>query len=360
MEILSGRRGGPAASLLRGGLWLASKPYGAAMRARRWAYRRKWLPSKELCFPVVCVGNLTTGGTGKTPMVAWVVDRLLAAGASPAILTRGYRARQGRSDEAELLRELTGAPVAIDPDRVAGARKAISGGADVLVMDDGFQHLRLRRDLDIVLLDATCPWGFDHCLPRGLLREPPAALAAAGAVVVTRADRVAASAVEEILSRAARLSPRASLHTARHAPEALIDETGASRPVDRLSGARVGAVCGIGNPESFFAALRELGAELAWTEALDDHAPDAESHLQAVAQRARQTGVDAVVITQKDAARWPGADLGSPTWQLAVRMRIDRGREELESKLRRIADRAKQCRSEADDVDRPGCAPANP
>ena len=360
MEILSGRRRGPAASLLRGGLWLASKPYAAAMRARRWGYRRKWLPSKEVRVPVICVGNLTTGGTGKTPMVAWVVDRLRELGASPAILTRGYRARQGRSDEAELLLELTGVPVAIDPDRVAGARKAISGGADVLVMDDGFQHLRLRRDLDIVLLDATCPWGFGHCLPRGLLREPPVALAAAEAVVVTRADRVDESAVDGILGRAARLAPQASLHTARHVPEAVIDDARLSRPVDMLAGARVGAVCGIGNPESFFAALRELGAELAWTKALDDHAPDAESRLGGIAQRARQTGVDAVVITQKDASRWPGADLGAPTWQLAVQMRVDRGREELESKLGRIADRAKQCRSEVEDADRPGRTAANP
>ncbi|MCY2924491.1 MAG: tetraacyldisaccharide 4'-kinase, partial [Planctomycetota bacterium] len=130
-------------------------PYAGAVRLRRWAYRKGLLHSHKAGVPVVCVGNLTAGGTGKTPMVAWVVKHLREQGRRPAILTRGYKAHRGISDEAELLKAVTGADVVVQADRVAGAAGAIAAGADVCVMDDGYQHLRLRRDFSIVLLDAT-------------------------------------------------------------------------------------------------------------------------------------------------------------------------------------------------------------
>ncbi|RLG28969.1 tetraacyldisaccharide 4'-kinase, partial [Methanosarcinales archaeon] len=171
-DIMSGRRRGVGAAALRAAAAVASCPYAAAMRLRRWAYRKGVLSSRSARAGVICVGNITTGGTGKTPMVAWVVDRLAQAGKTPAILTRGYRSAEGGSDEAALLKRLTGAAVVVNPDRAAGAKQALAGGADVLVMDDGFQHLRLRRDLDVVLIDATNPFGFGRCLPRGMLREP--------------------------------------------------------------------------------------------------------------------------------------------------------------------------------------------
>ena len=175
-EIMSGRRRGAGASLLRAALATVAGPYAGTMWLRRWMYRRALLPSRRAKVPVICIGNITTGGTGKTPMVAWVVGRLKAAGCNPAILTRGYRPAAGQSDEAELLKHLCDAPVVINGDRPAGAAQAVAGGADVLVMDDGFQHRRLRRDMDVVLIDATNPFGYGHCLPRGLLREGPSAL----------------------------------------------------------------------------------------------------------------------------------------------------------------------------------------
>ena len=170
-DILSGRQTGPVAALLRATLSAASVPYAAAMRVRRDAYRRGVLASHAAGVPVICVGNVTTGGTGKTPMVAWVVRRLLENGFAPAILTRGYKSSAGQSDEAELLRRSLPAsvPIVVNGNRLAGAQAARQQGANVLVMDDGFQHHRLRRDLDIVLIDATNPFGFGRCLPRGLL-----------------------------------------------------------------------------------------------------------------------------------------------------------------------------------------------
>ncbi|MFW6062423.1 MAG: tetraacyldisaccharide 4'-kinase, partial [Planctomycetota bacterium] len=216
IEIMSGQRSGAKARVTRGLLHAASMPYAVAMRARRRAYRAGLLGSVGVDVPVICVGNLTAGGTGKTPMVAWVIRELDAAGKTPAVLSRGYKAVDGQSDEAELLKAVCRVPVVMDPDRVAGARRAIEGGADVLVMDDGFQHRRLRRDLDIVLIDATNPFGFDHVLPRGLLREPPSALRYAGAVVVTRSDMISAEQLDALLERLAALAPGATLHTAVH------------------------------------------------------------------------------------------------------------------------------------------------
>src|SRR5215216_482156 len=183
--------------------------YGAVARARLRLYRSGWLKSERVGAPVVSVGNLTAGGTGKTPLVEWVAHALAAEGLRACVLTRGYgRADEGRrvvasdgarvlaevaecGDEPRLLAEklLGVASVVCDRDRVSAARWARAElGARVFVLDDGFQHLRIARDLDVVTLDATDPWGGGHLLPRGRLREPASALARAGCVVITRSE----------------------------------------------------------------------------------------------------------------------------------------------------------------------------
>ena len=183
--------------------------YGAVTRARLRLYRSGFLKTERVGAPVISVGNLTAGGTGKTPMVEWVARTLAGEGLRACVLTRGYgRADEGRrvvasdgarvlaevwecGDEPRLLAErLVGAAsVVCDRDRVAAARWARAElGAEVFVLDDGFQHLRIARDLDIVTVDATAPWGGGHMLPRGRLREPASGLARAGCVVITRAE----------------------------------------------------------------------------------------------------------------------------------------------------------------------------
>ena len=324
-----GGAGGVGASLLRAGLLCASVPYAAGMRARRWMYRRGLLPSRAADVPVICVGNITTGGTGKTPMVAWVVERLIGAGRTPAILTRGYRAVSGLSDEAELLKGLTGADVVVNGDRVIGAKTAVARGADVLVMDDGYQHRRLRRDLDIVLVDAANPFGFGHCLPRGLLREPPSALRDAGAVVITRSDTVDAGALASLRERLGQLAPDASFHAAAHRPVRLIDSAGTEHPADALAGRKVAAFCGIASPENFFETLRALGADVAATRALADHVEYTDAAAADIARMAADSGADVLVTTQKDYVKLGGTDLGGKVWQLVVEMAIVEGEGEL-------------------------------
>jgi tetraacyldisaccharide 4'-kinase len=274
------RRGG-AVELLR----LPAALYGLAVRLRGALYDRGWLPLERVEAPVVCVGNLTAGGTGKTPMVAWVVGELAHRGLRPGIVSRGYGARSesGASDEAQLLAEaLPGVEHQLDPDRARGARALLERGCDVVVLDDGFQHRRLARDLDLVLVDATRPWGLPApagggdpvraLLPRGLLREPPAALSRAHAVVLTRADQAAPQALERLRSELERLAPGLPLAVAEHRPRAL-RPLGGGPPEDvaGLAGQRLELVSGIGNPEAFERSVRDLGAEVVAHRRFGDH-----------------------------------------------------------------------------------------
>ena len=332
-DILSGRRRGPKASALRAGLCVAAAPYAAAMRLRRWAYRKALLSSRKASLPVICVGNLTTGGTGKTPMVAWVVARLKQADRNPAVLTRGYKPAHGMSDEAEMLRGLCDVPVIVNADRLAGAAAAAEAGADVCVMDDGFQHLRLRRDLDVVLIDATNPFGYGRCLPRGLLREPVSALREADAIVITRSDRVDRRALEKLRGELGRLAGGATLHAAVHRPVKVLDEKGGEMPPSALAGRKIGAFCGLGNPEDFFATLEALQVRLLVRRSLDDHVVYSPRLLEGILAEAVRCGCDVLVTTQKDHVKLPAGALSRPVWQLAVEMAIVGGERELTERI---------------------------
>ena len=336
IEILSGRRRGAAAGALRAGTWVLSKPYAGLMRLRRGLYRIGVLGSRRAPVPVISVGNLTTGGTGKTPMVAWVIKRLKHLGCRPAILTRGYKAVGGRSDEAELLFQLTGCPVVVSADRASAAEAAAEAGADALVMDDGFQHQALRRDLDIVLIDATEPFGFGHCLPRGLLREPPSALRAAGAIVITRCDRVPREAADALAARLAALAPRATIHRAGHVPSAVVVSAGRHLPPAALAGQKVCAFCGIGNPESFFATLESAGATVVGRVAFDDHVAYGPEELERVRSAAAAGGAEVLVTTAKDRVKLEAAGFPLPLWTLQVEIGINEGEAELADHLRRV------------------------
>ncbi len=306
---------------------ILASPYASLVRLRRWAYRRGIRKSHPAGVPVICVGNITVGGTGKTPMVAWAVGRLKEAGRKPAILTRGYKAIDGKSDEAELLRQSTGVPVIINPDRVAGAQKAIAGGADVLVMDDGFQHMRLRRDLDIVLIDATRPFGGGACLPIGRLREPLTALSDADAIVITRSDAVTPEQLQDLRNRLVRFAPDASIHTAIHKPVKIIDEKGDELPPDALSGRKVCAFAGLGNPDAFFATLTDIGARIAEKVSFSDHAAYDSAAIERVSNANAEAEV--LVTTEKDYVKLAEFSLERPVWRLVVEMRITEGEQTL-------------------------------
>jgi len=289
-RIVDGTATGVAAALTRGMLAGLSLPYGLAVTLRNQAYDSGVLASHAAPIPVVSVGNLTLGGTGKTPLVAWVARRLQERGLRTAIVSRGYAARPGeRSDEAaELLALVPDTAHLVDRDRVAGVRAAAAAGAAIAVLDDGFQHRRLRRDLDIVAVDATDPFGCGHLFPRGLLREPIRGIRRAGAVVLTRASSVDAdqrSAIRAALTAASGGTLPEAWMEAEHRPVALRAADGTRQPLEIVAGRRIAAFAGIGNPAAFRATLRSLHADLAAFTGFPDHHAYTDSDLDRLAAR---------------------------------------------------------------------------
>lgn len=323
--------GGWAGRLARAALWLPGKLYGGAMEFRRLLYLVGLCRSRRLPGPTISVGNLTAGGAGKTPFVIMLANFLSERGFRPGILLRGYRGAPGQgSDEALLYRRACpGAVVATGADRTASAARASAAGADVFLLDDGFQHLRVRRDLDLVLVDALSPWGGGNTIPGGLLREPRSALEQAGIVVVTRSDQCGSRRLEELRKEIAALTrPGTPVFTARHEPTGLRTLAGEDMPLSRLSGRRVAALAGIARPEAFVATLRGIGAEVVAEYAEKDHEAFSPEFLrQALEGAAAQDAV--VVTTEKDWVKPVFQDLAANAADiinirvLAVAMRVD-------------------------------------
>jgi tetraacyldisaccharide 4'-kinase len=341
-DLISGCSRGPAAVLARGGLSFASLFYGAAVDARNRAFDLGLLQTQRAPVPVVSVGNLTAGGTGKTPVVAAIVDWFGSHGLRPAILSRGYHPHaSGANDEKLVLDQLCpGVPHLQGADRVASARAACErSDAQVLVLDDGFQHRRLARDLDLVLIDALDPWGTGRLLPRGLLREPRSSLHRADAIIVTRADLCTpeekSRLLEEVRSDRADDTPIEAVFR----PTGLINAEGARGAIGSLDA--VAAFCGIGNPEGFRRTLTAAGArQIAAFRAFPDHHHYSATDLRDLALWAREQRASALVTTQKDLVKIPHAELGGlPLWALGVRAEFVSGAEHLSGLLQDLVNR---------------------
>ena len=342
-RLVQGVDRGPAAVAARGALSIVSLPYAAAVAVRSAAYDAGVLPVARAAIPVVSIGNLTLGGTGKTPLVAWVARHFRAMGIAVAIVSRGYAARAGeKSDEAKELAILV-PDVAheADRDRVAAVRRAVARhGADIAILDDGFQHRRLARSLDIVTIDATDPFGGGRLFPRGLLREPLAALSRADAVVVTRCDLVdsgtVASIVETVRSRCGSRTP-AVWAESRHGPTRLRFASGDAAPLEHLAGRRVVAVCGIGNPAPFRATLERLGAATVGSLTFPDHHDYDDGDLARIVDAAKRSDAEWVVTTLKDLVKIRRDRLdGLPLAAVEIELAITSGREPLERLLSKV------------------------
>jgi tetraacyldisaccharide 4'-kinase len=336
-ELVSGRRHGIRATAMRGLLRTAEVPYTLAVAWRNRRYDNSHSAVQRVGVPVISVGNLTLGGTGKTPMVKWLARWLQQREIRVAIVSRGYGASAGNeNDEARELRaDLPDVPQVQNPDRVAGARQAIDQlHSQLILLDDGFQHRRLARDLDIVLLDALEPFGFDHVFPRGTLREPVAGLRRAHVVCLSRADALDASAREAIRRRAAELAPNAVWCELAHAASGLTTALGAREPLDSLAGRRVAAFCGIGNPDGFRYTLAGTGCEIVAWRAFPDHHAYEQTDLAALRRMAEDSGADILLCTQKDLVKIRTNDLSSvPLFALAIETQFRSGQDALEKTL---------------------------
>ncbi|HEV3261062.1 MAG TPA: tetraacyldisaccharide 4'-kinase [Gemmataceae bacterium] len=340
-DLVSGRNRGLWPCLLRGGLRAASVPYGLASRLRNRFYDWGWQQSRCVPVPVVSIGNLTLGGTGKTPCVEYVARFYRGQNRRVAILSRGYGSTQGRNDEALVLEEnLPDVPHLQGADRVALAAVAVEElESEVLVLDDGFQHRRLARDLDVVLIDATQPWGYGHLFPRGLLREGRGGLRRAGVVVLTRCDQVGEQERGRLREAIARLAPAVPVAEARHRPLGLVNGDRHTRPLQHLADRPVAAFCGIGNPAAFRRTLADLGVRLAVFRSFPDHHVYTRTGVEDLRAWARRQGRGCVAVTtQKDLVKLRLSEIGGKElWALRIGLHFEAGSQALDRRLVEVA-----------------------
>jgi tetraacyldisaccharide 4'-kinase len=292
-------------------LWPLSQVYGLYVRLRALLYARGWLRARRLNATVISVGNLTVGGTGKTPMVLWLAEKFLAEGKNVAILSRGYRGSHGSSDEIELLKRRLGERVlfGVGADRFrCGSRLESADAVDVFLLDDGFQHLQLARDLDIVMLDGSRKLKNEWLLPAGPLREPLAACKRADILVVSRKfERPLIEARD------------AHTFSIFYAQTRLLGfrRFGSDSQQKYLSELRVGpffAFCGIGNPEAFFDDLSRWHVSVAEKKTFSDHHKYSARELEQLQSRAEACGAAGLVTTEKDAENLPRINPRLPVW----------------------------------------------
>jgi tetraacyldisaccharide 4'-kinase len=303
--------------LLRALLWPLSVLYGVIVRVKVWLYANKWFKQKRLNARVISVGNLTVGGTGKTPMVIWLAEKFLAEGKRVAILSRGYRGANGTGDEIELMKfRLQGrVSFGVGKNRFAAGRRLESQQPiDVFLLDDGFQHLQLARDLDILLMDVSRPLAGESLLPAGRLREPVTAMSRANLIIFTRAE--AESGTIDAIGKLKQFPVFA-------ASTRLLGFRHFSGEVTPLSASEIGAgpffaFCGLGNPDAFFRDLGSWGLAICGQAIFPDHHRYTQRDILAIKQAAKQAGASELVTTEKDAQNLAGINFGETPLYVAV------------------------------------------
>ncbi len=371
IDVILDRRKGVKATLFRGFLASFSKLYEGAVSTRLWLYRNRVLRERSLGCLVVSIGNLTVGGTGKTPVVEKFARSLQDGGRRVAILSRGYKSVkqpflkrligkiQGKneidpprvvSDGKSLLLDsktagdepymlasnLPDIPVVVDKDRVKSGRHAIGElNCDTLILDDGLQYLRLKHRLDIVLVDRWHPFGTERLLPRGTLREPPRNLKRASYIFITKCN---GDSNDELIERIRLYNRTAEIIECEHRPRYLQHiETRETLPLDDLKGKRVGTVSAIAVPESFEEGVRNLGASLEATCRFMDHHRFTEKEILSFINCCVESDVDMIVTTEKDAVRFPRLGrLDIPIYYLRVEIGILSNEESFEQCITRI------------------------
>ena len=371
LEVIFEERRDWKANLTRAALFGGSKVFQVAVKIRRWLYNFRILRDKTLGVQVIAIGNLTVGGTGKTPVVEKFARELRDAGRNVAILSRGYRSKpaplhtrllnkillredqtpprvvsDGKSllldsemagDEPYMLASnLKDVVVLVDKDRVKSGRYAIEKfGCDTLLLDDGFQYWDLRgRRHDVVLIDRQQPFGNEHLLPRGTLREPPSHLARAHTIFITKSDGNTAALRERIAS----LNSTAAVIECIHQPLYFEDVfTGERKGLDLLTGKKVASLSGIAQPESFEQSLVKLGGELVYSKRFADHHRFTQQEILNAINRAKKRQAEIIVTTQKDAVRFPKIDRRDvPFYFMRVEIKIVAGANDFQDCVRKI------------------------
>ncbi len=371
LEVILEHRRGARATVVRGILLTLSKVFEVAIKTRRFLYNARILRDSTLGVQVIAIGNLTVGGTGKTPVVEKFARVLRDQGRTVAILSRGYRSKptpltkllwnklllrhdttpprvvsDGKNllldsemagDEPYMLASnLKDVVVLVDKDRVKSGRYAIQKfGCDTLLLDDGYQYWKLAgRRLDIVLIDCQQPFGNERLLPRGTLREPPSHLARASTIFITKSD----GNTEKLRQRIAQFNPDAGIIECIHHPLYFEDVfNGQRQELDWLKGRKVASLSGIAQPESFEQSLVSLGADLVYSKRFADHHRFTQQELLNAINRSKKRQADFIVTTQKDAVRFPKLDRRDlPIFFMRVEIKILSGAKDFQDCVRKI------------------------
>ena len=371
LEVIFEQRRGKRAALVRGLLLSLSKVFLVAVKGRRFLYNFRILRDRTLGVQVIAIGNLTVGGTGKTPVVEKFARELRDQGRTVAILSRGYRSKpppltrrllnkllfredttpprvvsDGKSllldsetagDEPYMLASnLKDVIVLVDKDRVKSGRYAIEKfGCDTLLLDDGFQYWRLRgRRMDVVLVDCQQPFGNEHLLPRGTLREPPSHLARANTVFITKSE----GDLSALRKRIAEVNPTARIVECVHHPLYFEDVFNGDRfGLEVLQGKNIATLSGIAQPESFERSLTNLGAEMVYSRRFADHHRFSQQEILNVINRSKKKQAEVIITTQKDAVRFPKIDRRDlPIYFMRVEIKIISGAKDFQDCVRQI------------------------
>lgn len=334
-NLISGRSKGFVPAFLRLLLKAASLPYTLVVAIRNLMYSNGWFRVHRADAVVISVGNITVGGTGKTPLVIWLCDFLRQKKLRCGILTRGYKLGKSKlyDETAILTRGCPDAKVVVNPDRLGGAAEAVRRfNAQVLVIDDGFQHRRLHRDLDIVTIDGLQPFGFGKVLPAGLLREPLSGLRRAHALVITRCDQAADANVADIEQKLKMLNPDAVTARTMHKVVNVGAVGRKEMSLEELKGKNVFAFCGIGNPAAFLRTVQSLDLNLVGHRLYNDHHHYTERCLMDIFEEARYLQAEVILTTQKD---WTKTALPTPADDsilfayLAVELQFQAGQDQV-------------------------------
>ncbi|OGX16441.1 MAG: tetraacyldisaccharide 4'-kinase [Omnitrophica WOR_2 bacterium RBG_13_41_10] len=330
-NLATDRDNGFIAGLLKVLLFILSLIYGLIVKVLIWRYS---INPKRLDCKVISVGNITLGGTGKTALVEFIAKFLKEKGLKSAILSRGYKT----PDEPLMLkRNLGDIPVIVDADRVRAAERAISDyQVKAVILDDGFQQWRIKKDLEIVAIDVTCPFGNQHLLPRGILREPLSALKRADIFILTKTNLN--PDFQEIKDRLNSLNAKALVIESIHQPVgfyALTDKKELSRMQD-LKGATVALFCGIGDPDSFESMIMGMGINVGLSFKFGDHYSYLQQDLDKIAQDSQKKNIHTIITTEKDAARISLLGLDSkmlPILVLGIELAVPKDEERLFHRL---------------------------
>jgi tetraacyldisaccharide 4'-kinase len=303
-NLVSGQKTGIAAAVLRGGLGILEVPYCSVVSARNFFYDQQILPARRFSVPIISVGNLTLGGTGKSPMVAWLCRFFLEQNLRPGLVSRGYGklSSEGNDEFIEMSHQFPTIPHLQHKNRAEAIQKLLqTEQVDLIILDDAFQHRRVARNVDIVLLDATSPFGFGHVFPRGTLREPIKELRRADIVLLTRSDLADEAERQKIRQQVFAINSNIVWGETVHIPTSLISlKSFCVEPIESISGQSVLAFCGIGNPAAFRQTLEQCGARVTKLISFPDHYRYTTRDTSELMRTAKELGTDSVLCTMKD------------------------------------------------------------